>query len=104
MKCRCLVFTTNTDDRDAKVYSRMLAPSFGITEDPATGSACGPLGCYLLQHGIVSAQEAQQMLCLQGVAMGRPSRIHISIDGTADAITRVRVGDSPCWWGRERCC
>ena len=86
------VFTTNTDDRDAKVYSRMLAPSFGITEDPATGSACGPLGCYLLQHGIVSAQEAQQMLCLQGVAMGRPSRIHISIDGTADAITRVRVG------------
>ena len=86
------VFTTNTDDRDVKVYSRMLAPSFGITEDPATGSACGPLGCYLLQHGIVSPQEAQQMLCLQGVAMGRPSRIHISIDGSTDVISRVRVG------------
>src|SRR5262245_25593099 len=61
------------------IYSRMLAPTFGIAEDPATGSACGPLGCYLLHYGIVSADAARNVLNLQGVQMKRPSRIHISI-------------------------
>ena len=76
----------------ATVYSRMLAPAFGIAEDPATGGASGPLGCYLLRHGVVDAATAQQMLSLQGVAMGRPSRIHISIDSRGGEITRVRIG------------
>lgn len=76
----------------ATVYSRMLAPAFGIVEDPATGGASGPLGCYLLHHGVVDAAKAQQMLSLQGVKMGRPSRIHISIDSRGEAITRVRIG------------
>jgi trans-2,3-dihydro-3-hydroxyanthranilate isomerase len=79
-------------DDAATVYSRMLAPGFGITEDPATGGASGPLGCYLLRHGVVDAAQAQQMLSLQGVAMGRPSRIHISIDSSGGEITRVRIG------------
>ena len=74
------------------VYSRMLAPAFGIAEDPATGGASGPLGCYLLYHGMVSADEARSMISLQGVAMKRPSRIHISIDSHDETITRVRVG------------
>jgi trans-2,3-dihydro-3-hydroxyanthranilate isomerase len=74
------------------VYSRMLAPDFGIAEDPATGGASGPLGCYLLYHGLVTGDEARDMLSLQGVAMGRRSRIHISIDSRDDTITRVRVG------------
>ena len=74
------------------IYSRMLAPGFGIAEDPATGSASGPLGSYLLYHGAVSAETARAMVSLQGVAMGRPSRIHISIDSDDDRITRVRVG------------
>jgi trans-2,3-dihydro-3-hydroxyanthranilate isomerase len=77
---------------DETVYSRMLAPAFGITEDPATGSASGPLGSYLLHYGVVSAGQARSMLSLQGVAMRRPSRIHISIDGADGTITRVRVG------------
>lgn len=74
------------------VYSRMLAPGFGIAEDPATGGASGPLGCYLLRHGIVDASAARAVLSLQGVAMKRPSRIHISIDSDGGTITRVRVG------------
>jgi trans-2,3-dihydro-3-hydroxyanthranilate isomerase len=77
---------------DETVYSRMLAPGFGVAEDPATGSASGPLGCYLLYHGVVTAQQARSMLSLQGVAMKRPSRIYISIDSEDDRITRVRVG------------
>jgi trans-2,3-dihydro-3-hydroxyanthranilate isomerase len=74
------------------VYSRMLAPSFGVGEDPATGGASGPLGCYLLQHGLVTPDAAQNILSIQGVQMKRPSRIHISIDSENGAITRVRVG------------
>jgi trans-2,3-dihydro-3-hydroxyanthranilate isomerase len=82
------------------VYSRMLAPGFGIAEDPATGAASGPLGSYLLHHQLVTADAARGMLSLQGVAMGRPSRIHISIDSEEDCITRVRVGGVSVLVGR----
>jgi trans-2,3-dihydro-3-hydroxyanthranilate isomerase len=73
-------------------YSRMFAPDFGIVEDPATGIASGPLGCYLVRHRVVDAAAATRMISLQGVAMGRASRIHIAIEGTPDAIERVKVG------------
>ena len=79
-------------DGDETVYSRMLAPQFGIAEDPATGGASGPLGSYLLYHGLVDAAKAASMVSLQGAAMKRPSRIHISIESHDDTISRVRVG------------
>jgi trans-2,3-dihydro-3-hydroxyanthranilate isomerase len=82
------------------VYSRMFAPGFGIIEDPATGSASGPLGCYLVHHGIVAEEAAQRMVSLQGVAMGRSSRIHVAIDGNRKNITRVRVGGEAVLVGR----
>ena len=96
-KCTDLaVFLFTTDRTGAEggetVYSRMLAPQFGVGEDPATGGASGPLGSYLLYHGIVSAEQARSMVSLQGVAMKRPSRVHISIESDDDTITRVRVG------------
>ncbi len=84
----------------ATVYSRMLAASFGIFEDPATGGASGPLASYLLHHGLVSAATAQSMISLQGVAMGRPSRIHMSLESDGDRITRVRVGGKSVLVGR----
>jgi len=74
------------------VYSRMFAPQFGILEDAATGSASGPLGAYLVRYHIVADASARQIVSLQGVLMRRPSRIHIAIEGTADAITSVKVG------------
>ena len=76
----------------ATVYSRMFAPEFGISEDPATGSASGPLGCYLVRHQVVAADAAGAMLSLQGVKMGRPSDVHISIGLEHGSITSVRVG------------
>jgi trans-2,3-dihydro-3-hydroxyanthranilate isomerase len=82
------------------VYSRMLAASFGIAEDPATGGASGPLGCYLLHYKLVSPDAAKNVLSLQGVLMKRPSRIHISIDSENSAITRVRVGGRSVLVGR----
>ncbi len=85
---------------EATVYSRMFAPDFGIIEDPATGGATGPLGCYLVEHGLVSPEGAQSMLSLQGVAMGRRSRLHISVDGGPGAITGVRVGGEAVLVGR----
>ena len=93
-------FTTEPGGDGATVYSRMLAPGLGVPEDPATGGASGPLGSYLLHHRVVSADQAREMVSLQGVAMGRPSRIHISIDGTPDRITRVRVGGQSVLVGR----
>jgi trans-2,3-dihydro-3-hydroxyanthranilate isomerase len=87
-------------EADETIYSRMLAPGFGIAEDPATGGASGPLGSYLLYHGVVDADTARDMVSLQGAAMGRPSRIHISIDSDDDMITRVRVGGKSVLVGR----
>jgi trans-2,3-dihydro-3-hydroxyanthranilate isomerase len=94
------VFTPEPGDGDETVYSRMLAPGLGIAEDPATGGASGPLGCYLLEHGFVSPEQARRMLSLQGVAMGRPSRIHISVDSDNGEISRVRVGGQSVLVGR----
>ena len=98
--CRCSSSRHGNGGGDETVYSRMLAPGFGISEDPATGGASGPLGCYLLHHGMVTEAEARQMVSLQGVAMKRPSRIHISIDSEAGRITRVRVGGQSVLVGR----
>jgi trans-2,3-dihydro-3-hydroxyanthranilate isomerase len=91
-ECPVFLFTLDGRRENETVYSRMLAPSFGISEDPATGSAAGPLGSYLVQHRLVTPQAARSLVNLQGVAMGRPGRIHIAIEGEPEAITRVRVG------------
>ena len=82
------VFSPEPGADGATVYSRMV----GANEDPATGSASGPLGCYLVKHGLVPADRAGAIVSAQGVKMGRPSRIHIRIDVAGDDITRVRVG------------
>jgi trans-2,3-dihydro-3-hydroxyanthranilate isomerase len=88
------IFTTDRagSSGDEAVYSRMLAAGFGITEDPATGGASGPLGCYLFTHRLVPRERLAHLVSLQGVKMRRPSRIHISIDANGEEITRVRVG------------
>ena len=88
------VFTTARSESsgDEAVYSRMLAPGFGIAEDPATGGASGPLGCYIFRYKLLDRSKLSHIVSLQGVKMLRPSRIHISIDADGDDITRVRVG------------
>jgi trans-2,3-dihydro-3-hydroxyanthranilate isomerase len=76
----------------ATVYSRMFAPDLGVAEDPATGGASGPLGCYLVKHKVVPADKADAMVSLQGVKMGRPSHIHIAIGLDGREFASVRVG------------
>jgi trans-2,3-dihydro-3-hydroxyanthranilate isomerase len=85
------LFSTESHDDGVTAYSRMFAPGLGVPEDPATGSACGPLGSYLVQQGLVPRDA--HMVSAQGVAMGRPSRIHIAIAQDASGkISRVQVG------------
>jgi trans-2,3-dihydro-3-hydroxyanthranilate isomerase len=86
------LFSAEAANDGATVYSRMFAPALGVAEDPATGVASGPLGCYLVRYRIVAPQQAAKMLSLQGAKMGRPSHIHISIGLTDGAISSVRVG------------
>ena len=86
------LFSTEPRGERATAYCRMFAPDLGIPEDPATGGASGPLGCYLVQHRVVPPNQAGAMVSLQGVKMGRPSHIHISIGFDGSTINSVRVG------------
>jgi trans-2,3-dihydro-3-hydroxyanthranilate isomerase len=96
------VFLFALSDRGVEetVYSRMFAPDFGVSEDPATGSASGPLGCYLVHHRRVSGDAASRILSLQGVAMRRPSRVHIDITEQNGNIVAVKVGGTAVLVGR----
>lgn len=92
-----MVLTTDTVAPDADIHTRLFAPGMGVPEDPATGSASGGLGAYLLRHGIIPATPPTTFITTeQGLEMGRPSRITIEVDrdGTSDdaPITMVRVG------------
>ena len=93
------IFSTEPGADGATAYSRMLGAA---SEDPATGSASGPLGCYLVKHGLVPADKAGSIVSAQGVKMGRPSRIHIRIDVSGGEITRVRVGGTSVLVGEGR--
>jgi trans-2,3-dihydro-3-hydroxyanthranilate isomerase len=86
------LFSAQPGGDRATVYSRMFAPEIGVAEDPATGSASGPLGCYLVRHKMVQPEKAGAMLSLQGVKMGRPSHVHIAIGVDGGNINSVRVG------------
>jgi trans-2,3-dihydro-3-hydroxyanthranilate isomerase len=86
------LFTVDGGPDGADVYTRMFAPSAGILEDAATGSASGPLGAYLVTHDLAPREETVRNL--QGVKMGRPSWISIRPVLQAGAITAMRVGGS----------
>jgi trans-2,3-dihydro-3-hydroxyanthranilate isomerase len=70
----------------------MFAPGEGIPEDPATGSAAGPLAAHLLRHGLIASGELVEIS--QGVEIGRPSTLFARVTGTAEQIDLVEVGGS----------
>ena len=69
--------------------TRMFAPADGVPEDPATGSAAGPLACHLLRHGAIS--PGTEVTISQGASVGRPSTLYATAEGSAEEITEVRV-------------
>jgi trans-2,3-dihydro-3-hydroxyanthranilate isomerase len=72
--------------------TRMFAPASGVAEDPATGSACGPLGIHLARHGRI--EFGQEVEVSQGAEVRRPSTLYVRVDGSPDKIERVEVGGS----------
>ncbi len=72
--------------------SRMFAPGLGVAEDPATGSAAGPLALHLARHGLIPF--GQEIEIRQGVEIGRPSLLYARAVGSADAVERIEVGGS----------
>ncbi|MBN2215446.1 MAG: PhzF family phenazine biosynthesis protein [Bacteroidales bacterium] len=82
------VFTPETIYNTSDFHCRMFAPLFGVPEDPATGSAAGPFGCYLVQNGL---SDGSQIVIEQGFEIGRPSILKVHIEGKKDDITRVQV-------------
>ncbi|MFJ8670176.1 PhzF family phenazine biosynthesis isomerase [Streptomyces sp. NPDC093600] len=107
------VFTRATSDARLLTWSRMFAPAIGIAEDPVTGNGHGPLGAYLVRHGIVPAPEGRlDFTGRQGVAMGRPGEVRVRVevrpDGglevaiTGDAVTafRAELASTPAHPGR----
>jgi trans-2,3-dihydro-3-hydroxyanthranilate isomerase len=73
-----------------RVKTRMFGPALGVSEDPATGSAAGPLAVHLARHGRTAF--GQQLDIRQGEEIGRPSRLQAVAEGSPQRLERVRVG------------
>lgn len=69
--------------------SRMFAPAYGVAEDPATGSAAGPLALHLARHGRIAF--GQEIEIHQGAEIGRPSTLYARVEGTGDQVDTVEV-------------
>ena len=78
--------------------ARMFFPADGIAEDPATGSAAGPLGVHLARHGRIAFGE--QIEVSQGAEVGRPSTLYVRVQGSTERIEQVRVGGYAVLVGR----
>jgi len=93
----CLAFTRETVEvGPARAHARFFAPADNIAEDPATGSACGALGGYLVHHGGLGSLEPVEgkynFVIEQGDFIHRPSRINLEVMGSTGKVVQVRVG------------
>jgi trans-2,3-dihydro-3-hydroxyanthranilate isomerase len=96
-----MVFTFETERPESTVHVRMFAPLLGVPEDPATGSANGALGAYLVHHASASSALRQAVevteptttiVSEQGGEINRPSTLYVEVDSKGEEITAVRVG------------
>jgi len=91
-KC-VMVFAFETEHPESMVHVRMFAPLLGVPEDPATGSANGALGAYLVHHRAVPmAGPTVHIVSEQGAEIDRPSTLYVDVDRDGEEITAVRVG------------
>jgi trans-2,3-dihydro-3-hydroxyanthranilate isomerase len=94
----CCPFTRETIDvGTARAHLRMFAPGDNIPEDPATGSAAGALGAYLVHYGacgVAPVDGVFKFLIEQGDFINRPSRMNLEVKGSTGAVVQVRVGGS----------
>ncbi len=87
------VFTFDSNDGDILTHGRMFAPAIGISEDPVTGNANGPLGAYLVRHKLVSTPEDGflKFKGKQGEALGRPGIVAVKVGIKKRRPTEVQV-------------
>jgi trans-2,3-dihydro-3-hydroxyanthranilate isomerase len=94
----CHAFTRETlEVGAARAHARFFAPADNIPEDPATGSACGALGGYLVHHGALNLEPQDgryKFVIEQGDFINRPSRINLNVKGGAGNVEEVKVGGS----------
>ena len=76
----------------AKWKTRMFAPTSGVAEDPATGSAAGPLAMHIARHGRIAFGEEIEIS--QGDEIGRPSKLYARVEGTPERVGLIEVGGS----------
>ena len=92
----CHAFTRETLEVGAsRAHARFFAPADNIPEDPATGSACGALGGYLVHHGALNLEPQDgryKFVIEQGDFIHRPSRINLNVTGAAGNVEEVKVG------------
>ena len=92
----CHAFSRETIEiGNARAHARFFAPADNIPEDPATGSACGALGAYLVHHGGLTLEPEDgryKFVIEQGDFIHRPSRINLDVKGEAGRVEEVKVG------------
>lgn len=92
----CHAFTRETlEVGAARAHARFFAPADNIPEDPATGSACGALGAYLVHHGALTLEPEDgryKFVIEQGDFIHRPSRINLDVKGERGRIEEVKIG------------
>ncbi|MEQ9424222.1 MAG: PhzF family phenazine biosynthesis protein [Cyclobacteriaceae bacterium] len=86
-----LAYTLETVHAENQVHCRMFAPEAGVLEDPATGSAHGPLGSYLAIHQVLGEGDIK-FKSEQGYELARPSELIVEIKKSGGTITKVLVG------------
>ena len=87
------VFTFDSDENDILTHGRMFAPAIGISEDPVTGNANGPLGGYLVHHKLLEIPDGfVSFKGKQGEAMGRPGIVTVSVEAKEGRVATVQVG------------
>jgi PhzF family phenazine biosynthesis protein len=79
----CYVYSLDPVEPEATAHARFFNPVAGIAEDPATGTAAGPLACLLRRHGVVG----DSVVVAQGHRLGRPSRLEIRLDGDTPVLS-----------------
>ncbi len=87
-----ICFSTETVESGSQVQMRAFFPGLGVNEDPATGSAQGPLAAYLFKNGMLKRGAKCRMVAEQGYQIGRPSKLVTTFEVSDDAITSIKVG------------
>lgn len=87
------VFTMESGLKDILTHGRMFAPAIGVNEDPVTGNANGPLGAYLVKHGLVKHNNSNfSFTGEQGYAIGRSGLVNVTVQLKRGEPEQVKIG------------